>query len=78
MAKDLRGSWKETGVGLGHAFRDLGKTLVKTGATAAKKVDAWANSEDYAPESAEKRQKNKKMGNLQDCPYFFLYNSLKL
>ena len=41
MAKDLRGSWKETGTSLGHAFRDLGKTLIKTGATAAKKVDKW-------------------------------------
>ncbi len=46
MAKDLRSTWKETGVGLGHAFRDLGKTLIKTGATAAKKVDNWANRED--------------------------------
>ena len=43
--KDLRGSWKETGIGLGHAFRDLGKTLLKTGANAVKKVDEWANSE---------------------------------
>lgn len=55
MAKDLRGSWKETGVGLGHAFRDLGKTLVKTGATAAKKVDAWANSEDEASETKKEK-----------------------
>lgn len=55
MAKDLRGSWKETGVGLGHAFRDLGKTLVKTGATAVKKVDAWANAEGEAPETKEEK-----------------------
>lgn len=48
MAKDLRSTWKETGVGLGHAFRDLGKTLIKTGATAAKKVDNWANREEEA------------------------------
>ncbi len=52
MAKDLRSNWKETGTSLGHAFRDLGKTLIKTGATAVKKVDQWANSEDTdnAPE----------------------------
>lgn len=49
--KDLRGSWKETGIGLGHAFRDLGKTLLKTGANAVKKVDEWANSEDEAEET---------------------------
>ncbi len=52
MSKDLRGTWKETGIGLGHAFRDLGKTLLKTGATAAKKVDKWANSEEQ-PEQPE-------------------------
>ncbi len=26
----LRDSWKKTGVGLGHAFRDLGKTVADT------------------------------------------------
>ena len=51
MAKDLKDSWKETGVGLGHAFRDLGKTLIKTGAKAVKKADEWANSEDEAQEA---------------------------
>lgn len=46
MAKDLKDSWKTTGKELGHAFRDLGKTLIKTGATAMKKADNWANKED--------------------------------
>ena len=55
MAKDLRGSWKQTGKELGHAFKDLGKTLIKTGATAVKKADAWANSEDHLPENAEEK-----------------------
>ncbi len=50
MAKDLRSSWKETGTGLGHAFRDLGKVLVKSGATALDKANQWANKEDYAEE----------------------------
>ncbi len=45
----LRDSWKETGVGLGHAFRDLGKTLVKTVKTGAEKVDNWANSDEDQP-----------------------------
>ena len=53
MAKDLRDSWKDTGVGLGHAFRDLGKTLVKTGAKAVKKVDNWANREDDQEEQTQ-------------------------
>lgn len=53
MAKDLRDTWKETGKGLGYAFRDLGKSLVKTGATALKKADEWANAEDYAEEKKE-------------------------
>lgn len=53
MAKDLKDTWKETGKGLGYAFRDLGKSLVKTGATALKKADQWANSEDYKEEATE-------------------------
>lgn len=46
MAKGLKDSWKDTGVGLGHAFRDLGKTLIKTGSDVAKKADKWANGDD--------------------------------
>ncbi len=46
MEMSLRDSWKETGVGLGHAFRDLGKTLVKTVKTGAEKVDNWANGNE--------------------------------
>lgn len=53
MAKDLRDTWKETGKGLGHAFRDLGKTLVKTGATAVKKADEWANRDNNEEKSFE-------------------------
>lgn len=45
----LRDNWKETGVGLGHAFRDLGKTLVKTVKTGAEKVDNWVNDEAEIP-----------------------------
>ena len=43
---DLKDSWKEAGVGLGHAFRDLGKAFAKTAKTTIRKVDEWANSED--------------------------------
>lgn len=57
MAKDLKDSWKETGVSLGHAFRDLGKTLVKTGTHAVKKADEWANKEDHEP--AQPKEENK-------------------
>ena len=53
MADDLRRKWKETGIGLGHAFRDLGKVLIKTGATAVKKADDWANGEDCVKDNVE-------------------------
>ena len=53
----LRDNWKETGVGLGHAFRDLGKTLVKTVKTGAVKVDNWVNDEEApAKENAEQEK----------------------
>ena len=45
----LKDTWKETGKGLGHSFRDLGKALVKTAAYAADKADDWANGEDAKP-----------------------------
>lgn len=57
MADDLRGTWKETGVSLGHAFRDLGKTLVKTGKKAIKKVDEWANEDEN--KDSQKPEDNK-------------------
>ena len=50
MANNLKNTWKETGKGLGHAFRDLGKTLIKTGAEVANKADAWANGEGEKPQ----------------------------
>lgn len=53
---DLKDSWKKTGVGLGHAFRDLGKSIVKSAATAVDKVDKWANKED---DVVEEQQENK-------------------
>lgn len=56
----LKDSWKETGVGLGHAFRDLGKTLVKTVATGVNKADEWANSEDKAVEKTEQAPSEEK------------------
>lgn len=53
MEKDLKTNWKEAGTGIGHAFRDLGKTLIKTGATAMRKADEWANSEEEAEGQTE-------------------------
>ena len=57
MANDLRGQWKETGIGLGHAFRDLGKAIVKSGATAVKKADNWANGNNSSEEKTENEEK---------------------
>ncbi len=50
-------SWKETGKGLGHAFCDLGKSLVKTASLATQKVDDWANSEDETPSEETQTEK---------------------
>ena len=49
----LKDTWKKTGTGLGHAFRDLGKAVVKTVATGIDKAEEWANTEDE-PQKAEK------------------------
>lgn len=57
MANDLKNTWKETGKGLGHAFRDLGKTLIKTGAEVANMADEWANGETDNKSSENKDKK---------------------
>lgn len=54
----LKDNWKQTGLGLGHAFRDLGKSVVKSVATGVKKADDWANKEK--PE--EKKPEEQKEG----------------
>ena len=36
MADSLKESWKETGKDLGGAFKQLGKSIVKSGATVVK------------------------------------------
>jgi len=42
----LRDDWKNTGKDLGHAFANLGKTLVKSGADVAQKADNLVNGKD--------------------------------
>ena len=51
----LKDNWKQTGVGLGHAFRDLGKSVIKSVATGMKKADEWANKEDQQEQSEENK-----------------------
>lgn len=41
--------WKDSGVELGHAFKQLGKTFVRSAKTTVDKADDWANGR--APES---------------------------
>lgn len=50
----LKETWKETGVGLGHAFRDLGKAVVKTAKTGVDKADEWASSDGEAPKTEQR------------------------
>lgn len=52
--KDLKETWKKTGIGLGHAFRDLGKSIVKSVAAGMEKADEWASEDSSAqPDTAE-------------------------
>ena len=47
----LRDEWKETGKGLGHAFRDLGKSIVRSVKTGVDKADDWATGEEKSKEA---------------------------
>ncbi len=44
----LKDSWKQTGTDLGHAFKGLGKSIVKTVKTGADKAADWADKDDAA------------------------------
>lgn len=46
MSDNLKNSWKETGKGLGHAFKDLGKTVIKTAEKGVDKAVEWADSDE--------------------------------
>ena len=50
---ELKESWKETGKDLGGAFKQLGKSIVKSGATVVNKANDWAERDD-AKEEARK------------------------
>ncbi len=47
----LKDEWKQTGKGLGHAFRDLGKTIIKSAKVGVDKAEEWAAA-DEAPRPA--------------------------
>ena len=49
----LKDDWKETGKDLGGAFKQLGKSIIKSGATAVDKANDWAERDD-AKEAARK------------------------
>ena len=49
----LKDDWKETGKDLGGAFKQLGKSIVKSGATVVGKANDWAERDD-AKEEAKK------------------------
>ena len=49
----LKDDWKETGKDLGGAFKQLGKSIVKSGATVVNKANDWAERDD-AKEAAKK------------------------
>ena len=65
MADDLRGKWKETGKGLGFAFRDLGKTIIKSGATSVKTAE-MPSTQNALAEEASAPASEKKAPNF--CP----------
>lgn len=46
--------WKETGRDLGHAFKGLGKTLIRTAKTGVDKVNDWADNKDDKEDAVEK------------------------
>ena len=68
----LKDDWKETGKDLGGAFKQLGKSIVKSGAVVVNKANDWAERDD-AKEAARKeaeaeKAKEEKAANTVICP----------
>ena len=49
---NLKKSWKNTGTGMGHALRGLGKTIINSGKQGVDKAVEWAGREDAPAENA--------------------------
>lgn len=49
-------TWRETGTGLGHAFRDLGKTLINTGKKGVDHAVEWAGGDKENPNQPAPQQ----------------------
>lgn len=45
------GTWRETGKDLGHAMKNLGKSILATGAEVADNVDDWVDGKDEEAEN---------------------------
>ena len=68
----LKDDWKETGKDLGGSFKQLGKSIVKSGAVVVNKANDWAERDD-AKEAARKeaeveKAKEEKAANTVICP----------
>ena len=68
----LKDDWKETGKDLGGAFKQLGKSIVKSGAVVVNKANDWAERDD-AKEAARKeaeveKVREEKAANTVICP----------
>jgi len=59
----LKDDWKETGKDLGGAFKQLGKSIVKSGAVVVNKANDWAERDD-----AKEAAREEKAANTVICP----------
>ncbi len=53
----LKDDWKETGKDLGHAFKNLGKTIIRSASKGIDAAEKWA-AEDDKEHTEEKKESN--------------------
>ena len=68
---NLKNSWKNTGTELGHAFRDLGKTLINSGKKALTKLLTGQNPDSRSSLFNSPRSKDLPCSNpySKDLPF---------
>ncbi|HPF53491.1 MAG TPA: hypothetical protein P5116_04745 [Eubacteriales bacterium] len=57
---ELKDSWKQTGKGLGSAFTNLGKSIVKSVKVGVHKADEWVNDDEGEKKTPPKENEENK------------------
>ena len=69
MSDSLKDSWKKTGKDMGGAFKQFGKSIVKTSNYAFKEANEWADRDDDEGKKPDMKEADVvETGTITKCP----------